>query len=360
MRDPGRLAVRRLSELESVRRLAPEWMELRQREARSTPFQGPEWLLPWIETFRPHELWLLEVRDREKLTGVAPLFAYRRETGERSLAILGAGISDYLDFIVDPAYAHEVLQAIFEFMRNAEGEWNQVELLDLRRESPIITGAPTGEWEAERLQHDVCPRLALPAGVEELRQVIPSRQRRNLRTAINRTRREGKMTITIATPATLAEHLDALLQLHGARWRETGEPGVLANAAVREFHWKAAPLLLEAGVLRLYGLRLNGELIAALYTLWERDVVYLYLQGFNTAYGEFSPGMQIVAAVAHDALRERKKAIDFLRGREPYKYSWGAQDEATYRLVLRRRNESQRLTSRADAAWGPDNSSQEW
>jgi CelD/BcsL family acetyltransferase involved in cellulose biosynthesis len=351
MNEPAGLAVTRLSDLEALRRIEHEWTELLRRQLHATPFQRPEWLLAWIESFRPRELWVLEVRANKRLVGIAPLFGYRSEAGGRVLALLGVGISDYLDFTVDPAHAREVLQAIFDFLERYETEWDQVELLDLPDQSPLLMMArPRREWHWQSAQHDICPKLVLPAEVDDWRRVIPSRQRRNLNTAVNRIRRAGKIRVTVADRSTLAEHLRALLQLHGARWRESGKPGVLANGAVREFHWKSAPSLLEAGVLRLYGLRLDDELIAALYTLWESDTVYFYLQGFDTLYAEFSPGMQIVAAVIQEALRERKKIIDFLRGREAYKYLWGTRDYPTFRVVLRRSGENEAVSSGADAA----------
>ena len=111
---------------------------------------------------------------------------------------------------------------------------------------------------------------------------------------------------------------------------------MLADPAVRQFQWRATASLLRRNVLRLYGLRLNGQLIAALYALAERDILYCYLQGFDPAYGAFSPGAQILAAAIDDAIREKKTAVDFLRGPEAYKYAWGTRDQATYRICLRR------------------------
>jgi CelD/BcsL family acetyltransferase involved in cellulose biosynthesis len=94
-------------------------------------------------------------------------------------------------------------------------------------------------------------------------------------------------------------------------------------------------VLLEKGVLRLYALRLRDRVLAALYALFEKEVAYCYLQGFDPEFAPFSPGAQILAAVIEDAVRHQKRSIDFLRGREAYKYSWGAQDTATYRLRAR-------------------------
>jgi CelD/BcsL family acetyltransferase involved in cellulose biosynthesis len=184
--------------------------------------------------------------------------------------------------------------------------------------------------------HDSCPVLRLPSSIEELPKVVPPGQLRHLRAARRRIGRAGKCGIEVATRETLDEFLEALLQLHGRRWRESGELGVLADERVQAFHRLAGRALLERGVLRLYALRFEGRLIASLYVLGERDVIYCYLQGFDPAYAEFSPGMQILGAVVEDAVKQGKGSVNFLRGRESYKYKWGARDELTYRLTLTR------------------------
>ena len=45
---------------------------------------------------------------------------------------------------------------------------------------------------------------------------------------------------------------------------------------------------------------------------------------------------QILGAVIEDAVKLGKRSIDFLRGREAYKYAWGAQDTPTFRLRARK------------------------
>jgi CelD/BcsL family acetyltransferase involved in cellulose biosynthesis len=39
--------------------------------------------------------------------------------------------------------------------------------------------------------------------------------------------------------------------------------------------------------------------------------------------------------VIDDAIRDGKRSVDFLRGRESYKYAWGGRDQETYQLCLR-------------------------
>ena len=76
--------------------------------------------------------------------------------------------------------------------------------------------------------------------------------------------------------------------------------------------------------------------LSSLEGIFERRTVYYYLQGFDPEFAWYSPGTQIIAAVIEDALREGKLELDFLRGSEAYKYSWGAHDSHTSRLVRAR------------------------
>jgi hypothetical protein len=57
----------------------------------------------------------------------------------------------------------------------------------------------------------------------------------------------------------------ALVELHHARWNTRGEPGVLTQSRVRKFHRKAAFALLKSGLLRMYALKVNGNLAALYY-----------------------------------------------------------------------------------------------
>jgi len=100
-------------------------------------------------------------------------------------------------------------------------------------------------------------------------------------------------------------------------------------------------------------MRLNSRLIAALYTLFERDTVYCYLQGFDPEYARFSPGTQLLGAAIADATREGKQRIDFLRGREPYKRHWGACEVPTFRVQAMRLPRFQATSSRRSSATLP-------
>jgi CelD/BcsL family acetyltransferase involved in cellulose biosynthesis len=343
----GELTTRVIRDANSLRILTAEWTQLWERCGRLTTFQRPEWLLPWVEVFQPHKLCAVEVRHRDgQLRALAPMFCYERH-GEQVLAPLGAGISDYVDWLIEPQEATETLLKIFACLEDSREAWEVLDLPDVPAVSALI-----GHQDLlllRQVSQQVCPVLQLPDCVSDLRVVIPERQRKNLRTARNRIHRAGRAQIEIATQHTLPEFVNALLQLHSTRWHRFGMPGVLSDERVQRFHERSAPALLRAGVLRFYGLRLDGELIAVLHTLCERDTVYCYLQGFDPNYSFVSPGMQIIAAVIEDAIREGKRVVDFLRGSEAYKYSWGARDRLTSHLQVSREDVARQLCRRKAA-----------
>ena len=342
----GELTTRVIRDCNSLRALRSEWTQLWERCPQLSSFQRPEWLLSWAEVFLPSRLCVVEVRRHRTMCGLAPMFCYERG-GERVLAPLGAGITDYLDWLVQPEIAGEIIPKILECFANCDEPWDCLDMPDVRECSVLTKHGQI--LSVPPVSHQVCPALQLPNEASELRALMSERQRKNLRTARNRTQRAGAAQIEIANERTLPEFLQALLHLHSTRWQQFGMPGVLSEECVQTFHERSAPELLRAGVLRLYGLRFEGDLIAVLHTLSDSDTIYCYLQGFDPKYSFFSPGMQVIAAVIEDAIREGKRTVDFLRGAEPYKYSWGAGDRLTCHLEIGREEITRRLYDREAA-----------
>jgi CelD/BcsL family acetyltransferase involved in cellulose biosynthesis len=142
-----------------------------------------------------------------------------------------------------------------------------------------------------------------------------------------------------ASEHNLDELLESLLRLHGSRWSARGGAGVLAPAVVQRAHRETAPALLSLGILRLYGLRLAGHIVASFYGFTHlaagKKRVYYYLGGFDPAFAQLSVGMLVIDHAMREAIRDGAVEFDFLRGREAYKYRWGAKDRLTYRRRFR-------------------------
>src|SRR5437879_13458886 len=102
----------------------------------------------------------------------------------------------------------------------------------------------------------------------------------------------------------------ATVSLRSCRSAHVCVPGTFSDPVIRKFHRLVAPQLLEKGILRLYGLRAEGQLIAALYALFEKETAYYYLQGLDFGWRWFSHGTRILAAVIDDARSEGTEKTD--------------------------------------------------
>jgi len=297
----------------ALQALLPEWTALWDATPGATPFQSPHWLLPWWRVFGTAAPRVATWRGQGRLLGVLPAYVLD-ESGRRKLLPIGAGTTDYLDALGDGAAP--MLHALLH--RAARDGVPVCDLIELPPGSALhAVPAPEG-WQRACRQREACPVLPLPG--------IPPSMRRNLRLARNRAARAGGLTRHDATPATLHRHLDTLAALHQARWANEGQAGVMADPAVLRFHRLAAPGLLAAGLLRLVVLGIGTTPAAACLALLDRRRIHFYLSGYDPAQRQVSPGTLLFGALLDQAEAEGRDEAHFLRGREPYKYAWGATD----------------------------------
>lgn len=316
-----------LSRVEDLVELTTEWWAL-WRNSCATPFQSPAWLLPWINEFAWHGLCVFVVRRDGNLVGLLPLYKLKDEHG-LTLRPCGAGVSDYLDGLFEPSLESAVVATIFADLALMSDGGLRLELPRLARVSPLARHPTPAGWTDEREDDEPCPVFLLPDSAEDLSLILPKRMAQNLRYYSRRAERAGDPQFESAVAADTALALfDGLARLHETRWSERGQSGVLSDPGVQRFHRAAIPMLIEAGMLRLYGLRLEGVLMAALYALAAKQRTFYYLGGFDPSYAALGLGTLIIGHAIEEAVREGCREFDFLKGREAYKYHWGAQDQA--------------------------------
>ena len=308
---------------QEMRDLRPEWTALWRRVPGATPFQLPAWLTAWWKQFGTGAPRVLIARAGEKLAGVLPLYEFD-EPGIRKLLPIGIGLTDYIDALVDPAWPDAgaaMLAAIREIP-----DWDECHLPDLPA-GGVLHGISGPAGLAEQKSDSMpCPVLVLPASAAALDTVVPRKTLRDLRQAMSRAEAAGGVRIETATAETLPSMLDDLFRLHERRWRSRGEPGVLADPKVQEFHRNAAPALGAEGILRLYRLHIGEAVAAAYYGFTWQGRSYAYIGGFDPDMPRLSPGALMLRHAIGTAIAEGCAQFDFLRGGEAYKYAWGAVD----------------------------------
>ncbi|MBZ9819393.1 GNAT family N-acetyltransferase [Mesorhizobium sp. CA4] len=307
--------------------LEPRWWQLWSQSATATPFQSPAWLVPWWRTFSPGDLAMIVVWSAHDLVGLAPLYLEPHVSGRRLLPV-GISLSDYLDILCAPDQEAAVSAAIAEAALSLE--WSQWILPDLPAGAASLRLGLTNVEESRASNHAACPVLSLH-GDDVFASSVPARRRRQLRRAERAAQRRGRVAVG-RYEADPKVFIDQLVRLHSARW--AGQ-GVLTDGA-QEFHRRALPRLAANGLARCWLVEIGGTVAGAYYGFHHRDRAYAYLGGFDPAYAEESPGAILIGRAIAEAAREGAREFDFLRGRESYKYSWGAVDRWTEQRVWTR------------------------
>jgi CelD/BcsL family acetyltransferase involved in cellulose biosynthesis len=320
----------------ALRRVVDDWTRLWSLCPGASALLAPLWLLPWWRHLGQGALAAVAVRsaDDGELVAFAPMYIYRHpRSGQRHLFPIGIGTTDHLDVMVRPGWEGAALAAILAHF-DARDDWDLLEFPQLRSDSPLLRTALPRGWRRELVDGEPSPLLRFD-GASAL--PLPKAMAQNVRTARHRAERASRVAYELAEASSLPAALDALEALHASRWSERGESGVLADPAVRGFHREGAPALLDAGLLRLHVLRLDGAIAAVLYALADPPTCReprhaYYLGGFDPRHRALSPGTLLVAHAMEQALAEGAAGFDFLRGAEPYKYRWGAVDQPMYTL----------------------------
>jgi CelD/BcsL family acetyltransferase involved in cellulose biosynthesis len=317
----------------AINRLVPEWQALWQRVFGATPFQSPEWLLSWWNFFGNGTPLMLTAREDGRLIGVLPL--YRHDEPEcRKLLPIGIALSDYLDALLE-SDRFGVATALLGSLVELPG-WEECYIPELPPGAALLAAQCPAQLTEHRGVGETCPVLALPNAVAELPEVVPRKTLRDLRQVRRRAAAVGTVAALQAEVSTVSGFMQDFFRLHEGRWRPIAGHGVCADPVVRDFHVTAAQRMLDAGMLRLYLLRVGNSTAAAYYGFTAKCTAYAYLSGFDPAFAELSPGTQIVAHAIEEAIREGAREFHFLRGGEAYKYAWGAVDRPNTALTITR------------------------
>ena len=336
---------------EELQAFAADWSRLWRDDSCASPFQSPEWLLPWWHQFGQPDLRAVSIWRDAACIGFLPFYVYREpQSGERKLLLMGAGTTDYLDGVFAPGCTTENIQRALA-MLCSEANWDTLWASQLPGHSKLLTSLQVSkELTPRSFQGESCARVpALPM------EKLPGKIRINARYYCKRAMQLGRLEFEVAQRENILESFETLAKLHSRRWQERGEAGVLADQQVIGWHREALPLLEQSGILRLCTLKLNGEAIGVLYSLIDLPqrsprTQYFYLYAYSTQYSRLSPGTLLIAHAIEHAAQEGVRTIDMLRGNETYKQYWHPQTIPTYSVVLQNSSTRRRTHNASEAA----------
>src|SRR5579884_330274 len=145
MQQQSSVKLELIEEEDRLRAIEEDWFQLWQAAPRTTPFQSPQWLLPWWQSFHKGHLFSIAFWRNQKLLALLPLYIYsQQESSQRQLLLLGAGTSDYLDGVFSSEACEEpvqteILALLHDFLLDNCKHWDLLSLRQLRPESPLLS-----------------------------------------------------------------------------------------------------------------------------------------------------------------------------------------------------------------------------
>jgi CelD/BcsL family acetyltransferase involved in cellulose biosynthesis len=350
------LTVEKIPTIDGFEQLRPVWNTLLAESASDQVSLTWEWLATWWEVFgSDRELYLLVVRDEDRVVGLAPLL--RRSIAHygvlpfRRLEFLCSGeeeadeiCSPFLDFIFRRGREAEALGAVFDHLRQRQADWDEIVLTDVLANSPNLSHLQSLchedgiGWEVTRNQTAVY--ISLPPDWESYLASLSRNSRWKIRRGRRAVAEHGGELRVVDGAEGFSGHFETLIKLHQERWTTHGEPGAFASEKFTRFHRRLVQQLLPLGWIRLYVLLLAGEPVSAIYDFVYHGRAYFYQIGRTGKPCSIdSPGMAIQSFAIEQAIGEGLTEYEMYKGGpDSYKYHWGDRTREVLQLRLTRSN----------------------
>jgi CelD/BcsL family acetyltransferase involved in cellulose biosynthesis len=316
--------------------LEAAWTRLQGAGHVRTPFLSWQWVSALRDVPEAAgDTGVLVCRRGDEVVGLLPLERTRLD-GRRVLGLAGwywVG-PDHTDVVAAPADRAEVARAMLAEVARTPG-WD---VLDLDGLAPDGALAGAVDEVFGRPRFVVRPTEELPIAYVGLAgEILSGHGRKQVRKEIRKAEAAGGGFAVVTDPAEFPALLDAMMDLHIARFGERSR--VFATAERRRFHQLAAARLGAAGLVRMHRLAVGDEPAAITYTLvWDGSVLF-YSGGLRTDLG-MTPGFSVRAAAMLAAAEAGYEVADLMRGDHGYKERFRAEVRSDVRRRVARVNAS--------------------
>lgn len=325
----------RLQRFDNLNDLAPH-QEAWDQLSGGLPFRRFTWLANWWRQYGAGQRLAIQTMwSEDQLVGIAPWYLHESATSGRVLRLLGDGpvCTDYADLLLEPDHAEGSIRVLAESLGRSMADpchgWDLLELenipasgtyLALLAEQLTTLDCRTHSTEALN-----CWRLALPESWDHFEMAQSKSHRKQIRRLLRRVLETERVKLHIArTPEEIGLAFPTLIDLHMRRRKSLDQPGCFASEAFAQFLPEAAIALSADGHCELLTLELDGAAIAAEIHFVDGNISFAYQAGIDPDRLEEEPGSLMQIAMIQHAMNEGRRAIDFLRGDEPYKPHWRA------------------------------------
>ena len=329
------MKVERITSYDRFVAVKREWNTLLSNSGQNCPFLAHQWFDVWWQSFgQDSVLEILFFRDESgSLFGIAPMMI----KNHLLQFIASHEVTDYCDFISYVDRRDEFYEHLWDHFHTSSSKHFPMEFINIPASSPTLSSlsglAAKDYWEHESYESEVAPVLILPASHDEFLQNLGRKNRHELRRKIRKFESLGNVHIErVVEIEKLGPAIEEFVVLHKASslakqefWRKQG---------MNEFFYQLVTQFAAENWAELLMLYVEDRKIAVLLSFSYGDTVYFYNIAYDKKYSAYSPGFTLFAHSIKQAIARGKKVADFLRGREKYKYFFGAKESKIYSLKL--------------------------
>lgn len=345
----ARMQIDLIDDEETLNKLQANWDAVYDADPDANLFMSWSWMakwLPWVDL-----PWVVLAARPEGAADYAAFFPLRVKTKERKSEGLyneinmgGNHYADYTGIICHPDFEAQAVPAMAREIKRLN--WTHFRLEGLRiserRSSLLLQEFPADSFDIseesqvddDKIDLSICPFARLPGDWDSyLNKSLSANSRQKLRRLLRQMDADPRLRITHTAAETLDRDIDILLKLWSDRWAERkGDrmPGILKNNRIMLRH------SFEAGRLFMPVLWLEERPLGALaiYVDEKKKSYLFFMAGRDQSFEGPSSGLLLHAHSIRHAIANGFTTYDFLRGNEPYKYSFGVEEHRIKSLIV--------------------------
>ena len=282
--------------------------------------------------------------DNEEVVLIAPLWIVTKtfkKYNKKGAYLFGRKQwSDYLNFIYKDIN-EEIIKALFCSLKDKYGI-DKIYLEEIPTESQFFKMVTTNYSYVEH-KLTTCVHLDLPSSIEEYNKILSKSFRQNIRTAINRTKKDDIKFLfnyddkNVNIETFLNNRIDRL-QEKKTKWTPSKYLRFkwFIKSLLTGDYWgeeycfpEYIPITHDKNSKTMTCCTSDGELCAAFNYGFDANKKRIVLMAVctNFKYYRYSPGIQLIYNYILEQMEKKEVAcIDFTRGTERYKYDFGGQE----------------------------------
>lgn len=324
--------------------LEQEWNELAE-QADSHVFQSFQWQRLWWKHFGSNlRLHIILFKKNDRLIAIGPFyvektplmfkFSYWRlrflgctvPTGTSVGTFVNYSPSDYLDIIVNPEYEDPVTRMFLLYLEKTGDLFNQVDFDEVSEDSflirKVLPAMKKKRWSLKTTRRENCPRINLPATMDDYLSDLKSKVRYELR--YSKRAVAEKNLFSVKSASTLQEvrnSFSEFVELHQKRWNSQGMPGIFADQQFEDFLNDVTESFFNKGWLKIKTARTEDQVLAVDYAFRFNNRLYDYQKAFDDSspLSKYGPGKTIFYDLMEESIEEGCTVFDLMRGDEMYK-----------------------------------------